>query len=66
MSGASVGNVLTTRKPDNPTNPPDILLRRHKAGIELLMREGCRLADLLALATWEVEGPGPQTLRPGR
>jgi SNF2 family DNA or RNA helicase len=37
------------------SNPPDILLRRHKAGIELLIAEKCRLDDLVALASADVE-----------
>jgi len=40
--------AVTTMK-----NAPDILHRRHKAGIELLIREDCRLSDLLALAELE-------------
>lgn len=35
------------------TDPPPILERRHKAGLELLIREDCRLADLLALVELE-------------
>jgi superfamily II DNA or RNA helicase len=35
------------------TNPPGILERRHKAGIELLIREDCRISDLLALVELE-------------
>jgi hypothetical protein len=34
-------------------NPPDVLIRRHKAGIELLIEEECRMDDLLALAELE-------------
>ncbi len=40
-------------------NAPDMLLRRHKAGIELLIEEGCRMDDLLALVRAELAGtPG--------
>ena len=34
-------------------NAPTLLLRRHKAGIELLIREECRISDLLALVALE-------------
>ena len=34
-------------------NPPQPLHRRHKAGIERLIREDCRLSDLLALVALE-------------
>ena len=34
-------------------NPPEPLMRRHKAGLELLIREECRLSDLLALVAIE-------------
>jgi superfamily II DNA or RNA helicase len=34
-------------------DPPAILLRRHKAGIERLIQENCRLSDLLALVAIE-------------
>ncbi|HVG24654.1 MAG TPA: DEAD/DEAH box helicase [Thermoanaerobaculia bacterium] len=34
-------------------NPPELLLRRHKAGIERLIQENCRLSDLLALVAIE-------------
>lgn len=37
-------------------NAPDLLLRRHKAGIELLIEEGCRMDDLLALVAAEMAG----------
>jgi superfamily II DNA or RNA helicase len=34
-------------------HPPPILQRRHKAGLELLIRENCRLTDLLPLVAIE-------------
>jgi SNF2 family DNA or RNA helicase len=34
-------------------NPPDLLLRRHKAAIELLIKEECRITDLLPLVALE-------------
>jgi len=34
-------------------DPPPILHRRHKAGLELLIRENCRLTDLLPLVAIE-------------
>jgi len=34
-------------------NPPEALQRRHKAGIERLIEENCRLSDLLALVAIE-------------
>lgn len=37
------------------SDAPDVLLRRHKAGIELLIEEECRMDDLLALVHAELE-----------
>lgn len=48
------------------SDPPEMLLRKHKAGIELLIEEGCRTADLLALAAHELEGVAQPALRRGR
>jgi superfamily II DNA or RNA helicase len=35
------------------SNPPEALQRRHKAGIERLIQENCRMSDLLALVAIE-------------